>query len=176
MNSWNNATAPAYNLKIYNVIDNNLQDSVYDLMQADDFYDEINYMISDFDRDNDYTWQAGFTGRSNGYLVLYRGGKRPSDYKSYCTNCYQRNFKTVEETGNNTCGRCGESKRVNQVFYDTYTNPGQSIEDNEVPADVLKAFRKLAINIVKHVEYLAKNFSIEEEEYQVTETRKVLRG
>lgn len=77
MNSWNRSESLAYNLKIYNVIDQELQDNAYELLNCEDFYDEINYMIHDFDYDHNYEWQAGFNGRSGGYLVLYKGGKRP---------------------------------------------------------------------------------------------------
>ena len=126
MNSCNLSTAPAYNLKIYNVIDNNLQDKVYDMMNIEGFYDDINFLISDFDRENDYEYQAGFNGRSGGYLVLYNGGIKDD--------------------------------RV-------YIRPGQDIEEGEAPGKVLRSFRKLAVNIVKHTEYLAKNCDIVDEEY-----------
>jgi hypothetical protein len=76
MNSWNLSKAPAYNLKVYNVIDNKLQNKVFELMDTENFYDDINLLIADFDRENGYLWQAGFNGRSGGYLVLYKGGKR----------------------------------------------------------------------------------------------------
>ena len=76
MNSWNLSKAPAYNLKVYNVIPKKYQDKVYDLMEIDGFYDGINALIGDFDSEWDYKWQAGFNGRSGGYLVLYRGLKK----------------------------------------------------------------------------------------------------
>lgn len=74
MNSWNNSTAPAYNLKVYKVINNDLQDRVYELMDIEGFYGNINMLIDDFGYENEYQWQAGFNGRSSGYLVLYKGG------------------------------------------------------------------------------------------------------
>ena len=76
LNSWNNSTAPAFNLKVYNVIPNELQNTVFELMDAENFYDDINDLIHDFDINHDFNWQAGFNGRSGGYLVLYKGGKR----------------------------------------------------------------------------------------------------
>ena len=136
MNSWNLSKAPAYNLKVYNVIDNKLQNKVFELMDTENFYDDINLLIADFDRENGYLWQAGFNGRSGGYLVLYKGGKREDN--------------------------------------STFTYPGKAIEDNEVPVEVLKKFRQLAIDIIKTVEYMAKNYNIKEEDYTVTKTRKVL--
>jgi hypothetical protein len=76
MNSWNLSTAPAFNLKVYNVIPRELQDKVFELMDCENFYDDINMLIRDFDINHNHKWQAGFNGRSGGYLVLYRGGKR----------------------------------------------------------------------------------------------------
>lgn len=137
MNSWNLSKSLAYNLKIHNVIDRELQNKCYELLDVDYFYEDyINPLIEDFDYNNNFEWQAGFNGRSGGYLVLYKGGKH-------------------------------ENGRV-------YCKPGLNIEDNEVPAEVKKAFRKLAIDIVKTAEYVAKNFKVEEEDRLVPKTIKVL--
>ena len=163
MNSWNNSTSLTYNLKVYNVIDDKLQDKVYDLMQYDGFYDGINMLISDFGYSFNHEWQAGFNGRSGGYLVLYKGGRKLSEHKSYCTSCGQRNFTEVT-ADNNACGRCGENTRINHAFYDVYTQPWLHIDDDDVPTDVKKAFRQLAIDIVKETEYMAENATIETED------------
>lgn len=136
MNSWNNSESLAYNLKVYNVIDHKLQDKVYDLMQAEDFYNEINEMIWLFDMSHNYEWQAGFNGRSGGYLVLYKGG--------------------IDRDGRRYC------------------RPGVEILEEDVPTHVKRAFRKLAVDIVKHVEYMAKNCEVIDEEYTVTQSRKVI--
>lgn len=134
MSSWNNSTSLAYNLKIYNVVNDDLQDKVYELMGVDGFYDEINLLISDFDMEWNYEWQAGFNGRSGGYLVLYRGG--------------------ISKDGR------------------PYSSPGLSIDDDEVPAVVKKSFRRLAVDIVKQTEWMAKNAKIVDEEF--VEHREIL--
>ena len=165
--------APAYNLKVHTVIDSDLQNKVYELMDTEYFYDDINMMIEDFAIEFDYKWQAGFNGRSSGYLVLYRGGRKLSEYKSVCTSCGQRNYKSVSENGSK-CGVCGQDTRVDREMFQVFAQPGLGIDDNDVPSDVKKAFRKLAIDIVKDTEYKARNFVVEEEEYQITKTRKIL--
>jgi hypothetical protein len=178
MNSWNQSTAPAYNLKVHNVIDRELQDKVFELMDCEGFYDEINGMIADFDRENDYSWQAGFNGRSGGYLVLYRGGKKTKhltkeDFKS--DNGYNGRVYVSDRYG---WKNYEEAKKLNlvdrEIITSIYSKPGLEIEDNEVPGNVLRAFRKLAVMIVKHVEYMVKNASIDNEEYTVTKRRKVI--
>lgn len=75
-NSWNRSQSLAYNMKVYNVIPKEFRDRVYELMQYEGFYAPGNMLINEFDKKNNYEWQAGFNGRSGGYLVLYRGGKR----------------------------------------------------------------------------------------------------
>ena len=174
MNSWNRSTAPAYNLKVYNVIDRDLQDKAYELIECDDLFFEINELLRDFEVENDYKWQAGFNGRSGGYLVLYKGYRKLSEHKSYCIECGQRNFKTVEETNNTVCGKCHSNTRVNHTFYDTVTCSGQGIDVKDIPVEVLKAFKRLAVNIVKTTEYLANNCEVVDHEYTVTKHCKVI--
>lgn len=138
MNSWNGSKSLAYNLKIYNVIDRELQDACYELLDTGYFYEDyINPIVYAFERKYNHEWQAGFNGRSGGYLVLYKGGI-------------------------NSDGRC-------------YCKPGMNIEDNEVPSEVKKDFRKLAVDIVKTAEYMAKNYKVEEEEILVPKKVKVLK-
>ena len=173
MNSWNNSTAPAYNLKVTKVIPRELQSKVFEMMDCENFYDDINWLVNDFGAEHDHKWQAGFNGRSGGYLVLYRGERKLSQHKSICTSCWQRNFTTVEDTGKK-CGKCHKESRVNREMYDISTFPGKSIEDNEVPKEVMQAFTRLANDIVNTVIANAKEGNVEEEEYFVTKTRKVL--
>jgi hypothetical protein len=180
MNSCNQSEAPAYNLKVHKIVDDKLQNKVFELMECEDFYDDINGLIADFDRQNDYEWQAGFNGRSGGYLVLYKGGK-------YTKHLTKDDFKS--DNGYN--GRVyisdryhwmnyEEAKKLNlvdrEILTGIYSNPGKNIEDDEVPANVLRAFRKLAIDIVKSVECAAKHFNPVDEEYTEIKTRKVMNG
>ena len=101
MNSWNQSTSYANNIKIYNLgLNKEQEEKLYAMLDTTDFYTYINEMLSDFSAEHNHLWQVGFNGRSSGYLVLYQGYSKPSGYKSFCTECGQRNFKTVEETGN----------------------------------------------------------------------------
>jgi len=178
MSSWNKTTAPAYNLKIYNVIDKDLQNKVYELLQTENFYFKINELIDVFDIENNYQYQAGFNGRSGGYLVLYEGGKKTKyltkkDFASdngYNGRVYisdQYHWKTYEEA--KTLGLIDK-----EIITSIYTRPGLGIDDKDVSADVLKRFRKLAVDIVKLTENLARNCEVGEEEYTITKTRKIL--
>lgn len=189
MSSWNNGTSWANNLKIDRVIPNSLQDKVFEMRETSEFYEDINDLIFIYGVENSHCLQAGFNGRSGGYLVMYEGFRKESEHKSYCTSCGQRNFKTVEESGNK-CGKCGEPSRINRKFFSIGTYPGKSIDSNdredyedkeqfsmsdlrEITSKV-QEFDKLCDDIVQSVIYTAENCEIVEEEYTVTKTRKVL--
>lgn len=124
MNSWNRETAPAYNMKVYNIVsDSKIRSKIYELMDCDDFWEEINQLVSDFNFEQD-SYSAGFNGRSGGYLVLYKNG---------------------------SCA---------------------GFEAKDVPSEVLKAFRRLALDIRATAIYLAKNAKVVDEEVTYTKTVK----
>ena len=112
MNSWNESKSLAYNMKIYNIFPTKYQDAIYAMDDDQDIFYKIKLLMHTFEHKYNYKWQAGFNGRSGGYLVLYSGGIRDGI---------------------------------------PYSKPGVNIEDNEVPAEVKKDFRKLAVNIYKAV-------------------------
>jgi len=174
MNSWNRAKAPAYNLKVYRVIPSELRSKVYELIKCEDFYADIEMMLQDFAILHNHCWQAAFNGRSGGYLVLYKGGTRVK-YKSLCTACGQRNVRSIDETnGSKRCGKCLRDTRVDQIGYTIHTFPGQDIPTEDVPEDVLKAFKQLAEDIVNDTIHKAKTNTVKEETYTVEKTRKVI--
>lgn len=76
MNSWNRETAPAYNIKLYNIgLNNEEQNKLLDFMQYENAYDLLNEAILDFNEENSAAgFEAGINGRSGGYLVLYKKG------------------------------------------------------------------------------------------------------
>ena len=170
MNSWNRSTAPAYDMKIHHVIPQKWQNKVFKMLEADNFYDNINDLIREFGERFKHEWQAGFNGRSGGYLVLYRGGQKPSEYKRICYTCGQKNFQARSRV----CGRCGSKSMRDYNGIDLFACPGKETLDEDVPAPVLKAFRKLAEAIIRDVMWNAKHTQVKQEEYQVTKHRKVL--
>lgn len=173
MSSWNQSTAPAYNLKVYNVIPGELIDKVYEMMDCENFYYDINEMTREFDRKHDRQWQAGFNGRSGGYLVLYRGGKRLAG-NSVCAACGQVRHPSVAE-GGTKCGECGKHAVIDKVTYAPYSQPGMSIGDDEVPSKVMKAFGKLARDIVKSVIDRARSCVVEDMEVMVPRRFKMIK-
>jgi len=188
MNPWNAATSYAHNMKIHSLgLRKEIQDRLYGLIECEDFFFSINDIISVFNADHNYCWQAGFNGRSGGYLVLYQGGQKPSGYKAYCASCYQQNYKTVEESGSNKCGRCGQPARKNyeHTHMEIYTQPGMATDQGEDFADwdmdslrervkLVQEFDELAERILREAVYLAEHYEAADEEVLVKQTRKVL--
>lgn len=189
MNSWNQSTSYANNIKVYNLgLNKEQEEKLYAMLDTAEFYTYINEMLSDFSAEHNHLWQAGFNGRNSGYLVLYQGYSKPSGYKSFCTECGQRNYKTVEETDNNRCGRCGADARVNYItppreigcYPGRSTDMGEDFEDWEMyqlreRVKLVREFDKLCDDILKTVVDLIENYEVEEQIVMKPHTVKVLR-
>lgn len=190
MNSWNQSTSYANNIKVYNLgLSKEQEEKLYAMLDTAEFYTYINEMLSDFSAEHNHLWQVGFNGRNSGYLVLYQGYSKPSGYKSYCTECGQRNYKSVEETGNNRCGRCGADARVNYstvpkeigCYPGRPTDMGEDFEDWEMyqlkeRVKLVREFDKLCDDILKTVVDLIENYEVEEQIVMKPHTVKVLRA
>ncbi|RRJ54661.1 hypothetical protein EHV15_34250 [Paenibacillus oralis] len=97
MNSWNNSTSYANNVKVNRIIPREHQDQAYNLLEQEAVFHHIHVLFSEWAEQYHYRWHAGFNGRSGGYIVLYQGqAESPkSGPKSYCLECGQHNFKLV---------------------------------------------------------------------------------
>ena len=176
MNSWNRSTSYACNLKIYNLgLDRDIEDKLFDMTYIPEFYDRLHGLIEAFGRNHHYEWQAGWNGRSGGYLVLYQGEVRPSKYRSYCTRCGQKNYRSVAETG----ARCGVCNKETRVDYDTppmliTAFPGRGTDMDEDFEDwtleelrqrtkLVQKFDQLADDIVSEAVHIAETHTVEEQ-------------
>lgn len=187
MNSWNRSTSYACNMKLYKLgLDRGTEDKLWDIIQVPEFYERLNERIEDFNRQHNYLWQAGWNGRSGGYLVLYQGGTKPSGYRSYCTKCGQKNYTSVAETGN-WCGVCNEEARVDYIKppMQIFSFPGRDVDMDEDFEDwslyelqqrteLVQEFDRLADDIVAEALYIAQNHSVEERTVYMPTTELVL--
>ncbi|MBU4129170.1 hypothetical protein KJ582_03540 [bacterium] len=141
MNSWNKLTSYARNIKICNLGLTGEQEShAYDLIYVEDTFLEINERIREFDEENGYRYQACFNGRSSGYIVMLQGGKEPSGYQSYCSECGQRNYKKVLPVAETP-----EDKVRNYIRVKNWWVPDVYIEQEEVKRHGLTMERVLEI-------------------------------
>ena len=187
MNSWNRSTSYACNMKLYKLgLDRETEDKLWDMIQVPEFYERLNERIVDFNRKHNYLWQAGWNGRSGGYLVLYQGGTKPSGYRSYCTKCGQKNYTSIAETGN-WCGVCNEEARVDYIKppMQIFSFPGRDVDMDEDFEDwslyelqqrteLVQEFDRLADDIVAEALYIAQNHSVEERTVYMPTTELVL--
>lgn len=118
--------------------------------------------------------------------MLYQGELRPGGYKSVCTHCGQHNWKTVAESGN-ICGRCGQPGRVDYIRppMEAVRYPGRGTDDGENYEDwsieelrsrvrLVQELDKPADHMVEQAIMLANTCTVEEEEYFILQTRKIL--
>jgi hypothetical protein len=189
MNSWNRSTSYANNIKLHQIdkpedIDS---DTWWEMLWITEWQEKLSDLLEDFSRKYEWQWQAGINGRSGGYVVLYRGGIKPSGYKSYCTHCGQKNYQAVAGGEIGICGRCDAKARVNfkQMHMQVFTWPGKSVDEYEDFADwtlseirqrveLVQDFDRLCDDIVSAFIDICRNYRITEEKIFVSKTIKVL--
>ena len=189
INSWNKSTSYANNIKLYNIdkpvdVDN---DTWWELLSITEWQEKLSDLLEDFGRRHEWQWQAGINGRSGGYVVLYRGGIKPSGYKSYCTHCGQKNYQAVPEGQIGVCGRCDAKARVNfkQTDMQVFTWPGKNtdmdegfedrtLSDLRERVELVQDFDKLCDTIVESYIGVCQDYRVTEEEIFVPKIIKIL--
>jgi len=187
MNPWNKSTSYANNVKIYNVIPQKLQNKACEIAQQGNVYYAIRDLLSDFGRKYDYEWQAGFNGRSNGYIVLYQGGKRKLDYKTQCDSCGKLTWYETEQNCH-VDGCNGMLRIIKRPVYDVYTVytcPGLGLDENEDfsawdiedlrdRVSLVQEFDKLCDDVVNLFISYCEDYNVEEKIVMVPRVKKVL--
>ena len=185
-NSWNGSSSYAHNMKFHSLgLDSETRSKLYELSLCDGFYETIRDLIHEFSCEHNWQWQAGFNGRSGGYLVLYQGERVPSGYKSFCPKCGQLNGTSVSENSG-MCGVCKHERRdfttthmVVNIFTGRGTDEYEDFEDWEMyhlreRVELIQSFDKLADAILAEAVFLAGEYEAGEEEYTVVKTRPVM--
>lgn len=61
-----------------------VEDTAYQMLDIPEAFDEVGRIMEEWGASNDWKYQAGFNGRSSGYIVMLRGGLRDGHpYTSY---------------------------------------------------------------------------------------------
>lgn len=187
MNSWNRATSYACNLKVDRLgLTFDIVLKLLDMLGTQEFFDMRQELLDEFNASHNYRWQAAFNGRSGGYLVLYQGELKASNYLSYCVNCGQRNYRSIQENGN-VCGRCGKAMRIDyasppkqvSTFPGRGTDMDEDFEEWSLPelrerVKLVQELDRLADKLVSQAIAMANNYDVVTEEYYVPQTRYVL--
>lgn len=191
MSSWNCSTSWANNLKVYNVIPDELQDKVHEMMETEDFYYDINNVIAEYNRKNEYWLQAGFNGRSGGYLVMYEG----SVELRIIFRFEEKNGKIPDRDYADGYGWMDIDEAKAKGLYEKTIKkigayPGRSIDNNDREdyedkdqfsmsslkeiVQKVQQFDQLCDDVVRATIELAENCEVEEEEYTVIKKRKII--
>lgn len=187
MNSWNHSTSYAHNMKVHNLgLDQDIVMKLFDMIRLDEFHERLHDHIREFGERHEYRWQAGMNGRSGGYLVLYKGAREPSGYKSYCTTCGQRNYTSISETGN-VCGVCRNPARRDYItaHMRVVAYPGQGIDMDQDFEEwslsdlrdrvlLIQDFGRLADEMLLEAVWMVNNCTVKEEIRLVEQRRQVL--
>lgn len=130
MNSWNQSTSYANNVKIHKVTPCSIQDKAYGVYEQGDVYYTIRAILNDWGRKYSYAWQAKFNGKSGGYLVLYQGLQEISGYKTQCDLCWRLTYyETEQQCHVSECA--GYLELLSQPHYDFFHYPGKSVDMHE---------------------------------------------
>lgn len=185
MNSWNQSTSYAHNLKVTRLEfpSKDTETRAYDIIScedADGAFDQVNELIRDFTDAQSGCYTAGFNGRSGGYLVLYNSIRKPSQYTHRCNGCGHRAYGEGA-AGHNFTGCSG--KHVPHKFPpELATYPGKDIDMHEDftswdtdtlrnRVDLVWAFDKLTEECVAEFIYFCSTHHVED--VPVTTTRNV---
>jgi len=184
MNSWNRSTSYAAEVKLHTFVPNELMNRAFDLLEMAEPYENIREIMNDWALEQDYSFQAGFNGRSGGYIVMYQGGKKPITYKSVCPYC---GIHTNYEVGH----ECMKCRKVNlhkpYAIFEPFTYPGKSIDQGEdfrkdewgmyelkERVTLVESFDAMVERCKKEFLSFCKEFKVEEQEVMVPTKVKVL--
>ena len=96
MSSLNRSTSYANRVKLYKMgLTREQEDAAYELLDVEDGMPFVDTRIREFTRKHNGYYTVSANGRSGGYLVLYNSCYKPSEYKSICACCGQRNYREV---------------------------------------------------------------------------------
>lgn len=185
-NSWNRSMSYARNVKIYNLDLTPEQESkAFEFIETLSALEEISLIMRDFDEKHDHEWQAGFNGRSGGYIVLYRGFKELDTHtKTVCNHCGIRTGY-AEEMRCKVSGCSGTLKKISRPVYRIGVYPGKGVDMNEdfkewsddvlkARYDLVKEFDQIVDDCIVQFKYMLDNFRIIEKVVPCTRTIKVV--
>lgn len=89
----------SHNIKVYNLgLTQEQTEKAYQVINSDDNpWDHLDHVIDSYQEETSFRYSMGTAGRSSGYLLMHHAERVKSEYKSFCTQCGQRNFKRVHE-------------------------------------------------------------------------------
>ena len=184
MRSSNRSSSYARNVKVHELpMDAKTRSRAHDLLDVPEAFDEIHQLIEEFGRKHGWRWQAGFSGRSGGYLVLYQGGTEASGCTTMCGRCGRLTWYETEQPCHME-GCTGTLRKLPLDHYRIVTYPGKGVDDDaafshwsteelEDRSRLVREFDELCDACVESFISFAKTHAVEELEILVPKTVRV---
>ncbi|WP_136060251.1 hypothetical protein [Pontiella sulfatireligans] len=186
MNRWNRSTSYANNLKIHTLgFPAEVMAKAWDILRCSEVTAALNGLLQDWAQEYDWMWQAGFNGRSGGYLVLYRGGlDKPNAKTARCNLCGKLTWHTVD-TPCTTDGCIGLLQVLPEPQPQIITWPGKSVDQGEDFSEwdleplrervrLVRSFDRLCDDVVDTFVAFCRDYKIVEAEVPAIRTIKTL--
>ena len=186
MNSWNRSTSYANCVKVHRLdLPEEIVDKAFEMLDCSEIYDVFSRLLRDWADAHDWEWQAGFTGRSGGYLVLYRGGV---DWKNAKTAKCDRCGKLTWHKQDTPCPSeyCNGTLRVlDKPVPQIFSQPGKSVDQDEDFSDwdiddlrkrvqLVQEFDRLCDQIVEEFIWMGEQYEVVDKDIMVPKNIKVL--
>ena len=181
--SWNNSTSYAQKVKIHTFVPRDLQDKAYEIIDEGTVYESIKEVMNTWAEEYQHNYQAGFNGRSGGYIVMYSGYREPTKYESYCPVCGMKTYYPIGKQ----CRKSGCTGILKKPYckYDIYTYNIKSIDQGEDFTEwddgdidervkLVESFDAMVERCKECFLEFCKNFNVVEEVIMVPKTIKVL--
>jgi hypothetical protein len=186
MNSWNRSTSYANCIKIHRLeLTSGLLTKAYEMIGCSEIYDVFNRLIRDWADAHDWEWQAGFNGRSGGYLVLYRGGLDWKNAKTAkCDRCGKLTWhKQATPCTSEYCG--GTLQVLERPVPQIFSQPGKSVDQDEDFSEwdieslrervqLVQEFDRLCDQIVDEFIHFCRNYDVVDTDILVPKRVKIL--
>lgn len=185
MNPWNRSQSYAHNVKIYNLgLPEDIIEKAWDVIETEDFYlYHINTLIEEFDEEMDFRYQAGFNGRSGGYVVLYQGGYEEKPYFRQTWN--SNNYYCDSQNRSYSKKEAENHPRFGETYKKVYTKPGLGMDEDKDYSELSMDELRNTVELVQRFDLLVEEMrdvllelcrttDVETEEYYVTKKRRVL--
>ena len=186
MNSWNRATSYANCVKVHRLdLTREQMNKAWAMLDMSEVFDAIHGIIHEWSAEREWRWQAGFNGRSGGYLVLYQGGM---DYKkaktAQCDICGKLTWHK-ENVPCTTQGCPGTLTVLEKPRAQIVTYPGRGLDQSEDFGEwstdqlrervkLVQEFDKLCDAVVAEFLHYCNAYTIIEKDIMVPKTVKVL--
>lgn len=188
MNSWNRSSSYANCVKINSLQLSSVQvDRAWELLDCREVFDRLQSLLHDWAEEREWRWQAGFNGRSGGYLVLYQGRLDWEQARTAaCDQCGRKTWHK-QETPCGVSGCEGVLRVLDKPVPRIVTYPGRGLDADEDFASwdveslrervrLVRDFDRLCDEVVKAFVHFCDHFRVVEEEVMTPQTIKVLKA